>query len=56
MEAGRPVLRLLESSMQEVTMVWSKVIAMKNGGKWVVLEYIMEVELIGFVNVLKGRL
>lgn len=56
MEARRPVMRLLELSMQGVTMAWSKVITVKVGGKWVDLENIVEVELTGLPNGLKGRL
>lgn len=56
MKAGRPILRLLELSMQEVTVVWNKVIAVKVGGKWVGLEYIVEVVLTRLANGLKGSL
>lgn len=56
MEARRPMLRLLELSMQGVTVAWSKVITVKVGGKWVDLENILEVELTGLPNGLKGRL
>lgn len=56
MEARRPMLRLLELSMQGVTVAWSKVITVKVGRKWVDLENIVEVELTGLPDGLKGRL
>ena len=36
--------------------VWSKTIAVKDGGKRVDLEYIVEVEFLGLANGLKRRL
>lgn len=50
------MLRLLELSMQGVTVAWSKVIAVKVEGKWVDLENIVEVELTGLANGAIGRL
>lgn len=52
----KPMLRLLELSMQGVTVAWSKVITVKVGTKWVDLENIVEVELTELPNGLKGRL
>lgn len=53
---GRPILRLLKLSVQGVIVVRSKVRAVKDEGRWVDLEYIVQVELTGLANGLKGRL
>lgn len=55
-ESRETNIEVLELSMQEVTVVWNKVIAVKVGGKWVGLEYIVEVVLTRLANGLKGSL